>query len=576
MGKTARLIEEEVKIGGNVDGTPADEQSDMTHIHCRNRAGRKAFGEEPNSGMPDNTIKTARYEWWSFLPLNLYLQFTKIANLYFLVNMCFALVPGVSPVFPVTTILPLITVVGVASLRDAFEDTKRHKDDKKANSKAVQVLGSDGFETKPSSVLRAGDVVQLADNTEVPADILLLSSSNDNSTCFVETANLDGETNLKKKVGVPATRGLDQEGASALQTYAFEVLCDKPSPKLSHWNGILMWTDNPVYVGHNRSQKHAASLDNLVLKGCVVRQTKRTYGIVVYPGVLTKMFLNLTPPPYKTSRIDRKLSRLIWFILALQQIVIIALCFANLWFMYGSSQAGAFYLHYLHNEYGGLVQFLLNYLTYFVLLSLLMPISLFVSIEFCKFLQAKFMEWDLNMFDEERGIGMKAKTASLNEELSQIQVVCSDKTGTLTENKMTFASAIIAGERDVFDELAHPGSMVAALQQKESNVKYNHTSSKVGSPEPDAAPSSNLRTMLEIFTLCNTVIASKPEDGDAVKGEGSGYAGDSTDEIALVRAAKQNGFVLLDRFSKQAYCAQCCGVLDYLENYCCGLPAIED
>eukprot|EP01060_Flectonema_neradi_P034818 TRINITY_DN6234_c0_g1_i2.p1 TRINITY_DN6234_c0_g1~~TRINITY_DN6234_c0_g1_i2.p1 ORF type:complete len:1050 (+),score=201.27 TRINITY_DN6234_c0_g1_i2:167-3316(+) len=521
-----------VASGGNIRYDADDENTLI--VKGTTTKGVSLFGENANKGLPSNHLKTSKYEWYNFLPLNLWLQMNKVANMYFFMNMVFSLIPGVSPVFPVTTIIPFVAVIGVASIRDAYEDWKRHKEDNKANSKKVQVLRyrnspPNNWTSIKTRDIRAGDLIEIRDGDTIPADVLILSTSRDDSSAYVETANLDGEGNLKKKLPVSSTSGFSDP--STLQSLAFSVKCNAPSQKLDSWEGVLTWPE--------ATSSSPCHIDNLMLRGCILRQTPSVVAMAVYTGVSTKMYLNLTPPVHKKSRIDDKLSRLILYILLAQQLIISILCGGSVYFARSSKNAHAFYLEYLNFEYGPAEYFIRHYFTYFVLLSLMMPISLFLSIEFCKALQAQFMEWDLFMYDEERDLTCKAKTASLNEELSQVQVICTDKTGTLTENKMVFATCFCGSK--IYNELKYPGCLKTALAQ-ESDPK--------------------LGFLMEILAVCNTVMPSH-EGGNHVASNMKNsyldteydYAGDSTDEVALARAARDAGIVLQHRSETEAVVA---------------------
>ena len=81
---------------------------------------------------------------------------------------------------------------------------------------------------------------------------------------------------------------------------------------------------------------------------------------------------------------------------------------------------------------GALQKSLLVFLSYIIILNTLVPISLYVSVEFIRLLQSKFIDWDKNMFDEQNNTPAQARTTTLNEELGQIEYIFSDKTGTLT------------------------------------------------------------------------------------------------------------------------------------------------
>jgi phospholipid-translocating ATPase len=84
-------------------------------------------------------------------------------------------------------------------------------------------------------------------------------------------------------------------------------------------------------------------------------------------------------------------------------------------------------------RFGAIQKCLLVFLSYIIILNTVVPISLYVSVEFIRLLQSKWIDWDIKMFDETNNVSAQARTTTLNEELGQIEYIFSDKTGTLTQ-----------------------------------------------------------------------------------------------------------------------------------------------
>lgn len=133
--------------------------------------------------------------------------------------------------FIVTYIAPLAFVLAVTMGKEAYDDYKRYQRDREANSQTYRVLDASLHPTSstpyssvaasdtagaltratPSSSLRVGDLVLLEKNQRVPADLVLLRTSDSSGTCFIRTDQLDGETDWKLRVAVPACQVLGND-----------------------------------------------------------------------------------------------------------------------------------------------------------------------------------------------------------------------------------------------------------------------------------------------------------------------------------------------------------------------------
>ena len=165
---------------------------------------------EENALFPSNFITTAKYSVWSLIPKNLFEQFHRLANIWFLIVSIFQVLPlNLSPTSSWATIAPLSLVLTVTLCKDSYQDYRRHQSDKEINNRTVKAWDETitSFANKKWMNLQVGNIVVLGDNDNVPADIIVLSTSHEESLCYIETSNLDGETNLKIKLALTDTLG---------------------------------------------------------------------------------------------------------------------------------------------------------------------------------------------------------------------------------------------------------------------------------------------------------------------------------------------------------------------------------
>lgn len=183
--------------------------------------------------FPNNKISTAKYNVWTFLPLNLFEQFTKMANFYFLMLTLLELIKPISDSGGVPTMaMPLAFVVGVSMIKDIFEDRKRHKSDDEENLRNTQAIirGQNKFQQMRSQDIQVGCIVKVKENEFFPCDMLLLNSSIPKGICYVETKNLDGETNLKHKQADKNLLRMGKTEEEIAQNFnGCTIECEKPN-----------------------------------------------------------------------------------------------------------------------------------------------------------------------------------------------------------------------------------------------------------------------------------------------------------------------------------------------------------
>ncbi|XP_031718583.1 phospholipid-transporting ATPase IA isoform X2 [Anarrhichthys ocellatus] len=475
----------------------------------------------------NNRVSTAKYNVLTFLPRFLYSQFRRAANAFFLFIALLQQIPDVSPTGRWTTLVPLLFILVVAAVKEFIEDLKRHNADGVVNKKECQVLRNGAWEIVHWEKVAVGEVVRAANGDHLPADLVILSSSEPQGMCYIETSNLDGETNLKIRQGLQITA--DIKDIDSLVRLSGRMECESPNRHLYE------------FVGNIRLDGHSTAPlgpDQILLRGAQLRNTQWVHGVVVYTGHDTKLMQNSTRPPLKLSNVERitnfQILVLFGCLLAISLVCSIG---QTIWkYQYGNDA------WYMDLNYGGAANFGLNFLTFIILFNNLIPISLLVTLEVIKFIQAFFINWDTDMLYEPTNTPAMARTSNLNEELGQVKYIFSDKTGTLTCNVMQFKKCTVAGVAYGHVPEAEEGSFAeddchSTRASEEEGFNDSSLLENLQSNHPTAAVILDFMTMMAI---CHTAVPERI-DGEIT------YQAASPDEGALVRAAQTLGFVFSGR-----------------------------
>ncbi|CAN6248203.1 unnamed protein product [Urochloa humidicola] len=463
----------------------------------------------------DNRISNTKYTLWNFLPKNLWEQFRRFMNQYFLLIACLQLWSRITPVSPATTWGPLIIIFIVSASKEAWDDYNRYLSDKKANERKVWLVKDGTRKQIKAQEIHLGDIVWLHENDEIPCDLVLIGTSDPQGICYVETSALDGETDLKTRIVPPISANLAVE---QLEKVKGVVECPNPDNDIRRFDANMR-----LFLPTIDNEKCALTINNTLLQSCYLRYTEWACGVAVYTGNETKSGMSRGTAEPKLTAADAMIDKLTIAIFLFQIVVVLVLgYFGNIW----KDTQGLKQWYLLYPAEGPWYDFLVIPLRFELLCSIMIPISIKVTLDLAKGVYAKFIDWDEQMFDWETNTPANSANTAISEDLGQVEYILSDKTGTLTENRMIFKRCCISNTMygdDNRDALTDVRLLNAISCNDPDVIKF-----------------------LTVMALCNTVVPLKSNDGTM------SYKAQSQDEEALVNAASKLNMMLISRDSSTA------------------------
>ena len=606
-----------------------------------------SIGKHSSSRFPPNAVSNAKYTAWSFLPRTLYNEFSFFFNMYFLLVALSQIIPSLRIGYLSTYVAPLAFVLMITLGKEALDDIARRRRDSEANKEEYTVLrlqdtseisnkkgmkkGASRHQSKQrigrrasirtrlddiqeeeeslsghpqdmisrievdkikirSRDLKVGDVLKLAKDQRIPADVVILqahtveSSTTDFSMSnsegipaksqpsvdepdghetvgthldeadsqaqmeykehataidgggvgetFIRTDQLDGETDWKLRLASPLTQSLDPREFTRLK-----IMAGRPSKEVNDFMGTVELKPQPPLTAtatntHQDTMSSPLTIENTAWANTVLASNATVVAVVVYTGAQTRQALSTTQSRSKAGLLEFEINNLTKILCALTLTLSVALVAIR-----GvEGRAG-------QEWYVAITRFL-------ILFSTIVPISLRVNLDMGKSVYARFIERDKDI------PGTIVRTSTIPEELGRIEYLLSDKTGTLTQNEMELKKihvGTVSYTNEAMDEvrsyIRQGFSAGGSLDATQPTVLITPSSTYQVSSTGAATRTrreigSRVRDVVLALALCHNVTPSTEEEGGRSI---TSYQASSPDEIAIVRWAETVGLRLLHR-----------------------------
>ena len=391
----------------------------------------------------------------------------------------------------------------ISCLKEIYDDIQRRIKDNEINGvRYGKLLYNGGIEAIEAAEIKVGDIIKVNEGQRIPADMVLLYTTEKNGILFIKTDQLDGETDWKMRKSVDHSQREYANGVSLVNLKA-HVIAELPRKDIYKFEGTFHFEYGLELNSVGLDLSNTLWADTVITSGFAL-------ALVIYTGIDTKSQLNARAPRSKVGRVDKELSRMsfILFLMLLAMATILV----------------------LSNGLKGRWQVL--FMKFVLLLSSIIPISLRVNLDLAK------MWYSYNISHDTSIPGTIARNMMIPEDLGRVEMILSDKTGTLTQNDMEFKAFFVGNGKyakaDSFNEIlefvrrsaAQASGPMADIENMRVNKKRNR--------------GEQIKDLILSMAICHNVT---PLQKDNMKT----YQAASPDEVALVRFASELGYELTYR-----------------------------
>ena len=499
----------------------------------------------------------------------------------FLITSIIGCIKILSTITITSALTPIFIVIGIGLIMDLIEELKRYRNDLETNNSKTKIYKNKKFIKKEWRNIKIGNLIKVKKDEIVPADLFVVCSSNKEGNFFLQTSNLDGETNIKEREVLMKIQKIFCKKKTKDEDYLeniFEgydnqgkekcyIVVDQPNKNIYLINGKIVF---------NEKDKIFFDIKNTAIRGSILKNTNFIYGIVIYTGKETKIMKNFIKYKNKFAFLDSLIDDMMIVIIIVRVIIIILLMLIGMHYRYkympnyDENKVGYDYIFYYRHINGthfknNSLENLKYFTSHYILTHSLLPTSIPIILAITKIIQSFFLELFEKSLRTKPNHKMKCFSSELLGELGSVKYIFSDKTGTLTKNQTHFKACSIF--TSLFDESNGKTQNDTLFY---NTTKYNTSSFSIN---------FNVDNLLKRLKLRNIPIDLKNIDNCPFKSQGEAmeefflnmalnhdiivdnfkydkteneeekiqYQGTNPDEITLVGAARELGFFFLGK-----------------------------